>query len=327
MVSHEDLLGYLIGALEPGEQAEVEQALRDQPELQAELRRLQISIRPLESAKSDFDVPPGLASRTLQYVETERVRPRETGSRAPRFRALDAVATIVASVAIAVMIFPALMNSQFQSRVNTCQANLLQLGSQLINYAEAQPDRSYPPLDAKGNLAFSGSQAVKLADQRLLEPKSEFLVCAGSNLQEQNWQGIPTRQQVLQASGDELMRLQREAGGSYGWYLGVISDGQFGAPRYQGRSFFVILSDSPLPSVPNLTSANHGGIGLNVLFDDQHIEFIKEAMVKNWQDDPLRNHLGFVAAGVGANDSVIARSGTPIRIVTSILLDEPNESK
>ena len=45
---HEDLLGYLLGALEPHEMRRIAQLLRDDPAARDELARIEESLRPLE---------------------------------------------------------------------------------------------------------------------------------------------------------------------------------------------------------------------------------------------------------------------------------------
>ncbi len=322
MIDREDLLGYLLGALDVEESTQVEQAIRQDESLRHELEQIKRSLAPLDAERdATFDPPPGLADRTLAHVEAHRVMPRERPALGhKRFRSLDALATLASLTAIALLIFPALLNSRFQARIDHCQSNLFALGTQLISYAESQPDRSYPLLDQSGKLAFAGAPAVELREQGLLDAKTPLLVCPSGEIDAATWQGIPTSQEILAADGPRLWELQQQAGGSYGWYLGVIAEGRFRSPRYQGRSFHVISSDAPSFNLTHLASSSHGGIGFNVLFDDQHVEYIKVGDVDQRPDDPLRNHLGLVAAGVGGNDSVVARSGTPVRIITTLLL-------
>ena len=45
---YEDLLGYLLGALEPHEMRRVAELLRHDPQARAELERLESALRPLE---------------------------------------------------------------------------------------------------------------------------------------------------------------------------------------------------------------------------------------------------------------------------------------
>ena len=63
---HEDLLGYLLGALEPHEMRRVAQWLRDDPEAREQLAELERSLRPLEEGHTPVEPPPSdLVSKTL----------------------------------------------------------------------------------------------------------------------------------------------------------------------------------------------------------------------------------------------------------------------
>lgn len=63
---HEDLLGYLLGALEPHEMRRVAQRLQDDPEARRQLEQIERSLRPLEEGfEPPSDPPPDLVSRTL----------------------------------------------------------------------------------------------------------------------------------------------------------------------------------------------------------------------------------------------------------------------
>ena len=63
---HEDLLGYLLGALEPLEMRRVAQRLQDDPEARRQLEEIERSLRPLEEGfEPPPDPPTDLISRTL----------------------------------------------------------------------------------------------------------------------------------------------------------------------------------------------------------------------------------------------------------------------
>ncbi len=66
--SREDLLGYLLGALDATEQELVENHLRQYPELESELHELKAHMEPLGSYRDRFETPAGLARRTCEYV-------------------------------------------------------------------------------------------------------------------------------------------------------------------------------------------------------------------------------------------------------------------
>ncbi len=63
---HEDLLGYLLGALEPHEMRRVAQWLRDDPVAREQLAEIEQSLRPLEENYEPVEPPPAdLVARTL----------------------------------------------------------------------------------------------------------------------------------------------------------------------------------------------------------------------------------------------------------------------
>lgn len=66
---HEDLVGYLLGALEPHEMRRVAEALRVDPKLRAELAQIQEALRPLEDAYEPPAAPSSdLVARTLDNL-------------------------------------------------------------------------------------------------------------------------------------------------------------------------------------------------------------------------------------------------------------------
>ena len=70
MVDHarEDLLGYLLGALEESEQESVEDRLEKNPELMKDLALARKRLDPLWGGQPDYDPPPDLAERACKLV-------------------------------------------------------------------------------------------------------------------------------------------------------------------------------------------------------------------------------------------------------------------
>ena len=74
--SAEDLLGYLLGALDPDEHRRVDRAVAERPELQAELVLIRERLQPLArleevralSATAEDRFPSGLARRACEWV-------------------------------------------------------------------------------------------------------------------------------------------------------------------------------------------------------------------------------------------------------------------
>lgn len=67
----ENLIGYLLDALEPSEQALVEAHLSRDPQLKQELELLSRGLKPLAADRGDFAPPIGLATRTNQFVAVQ----------------------------------------------------------------------------------------------------------------------------------------------------------------------------------------------------------------------------------------------------------------
>ena len=61
--------------------------------------------------------------------------------------------------------------------------------------------------------------------------------------------------------------------------------------------------------LPDRRSANHGGRGQNVLFEDGRCFFVTDMRVVPGGDDPWRNDDGFAEAGTAVDDSVVLPSG------------------
>ena len=68
----EQLLGYLLGALDGPEHDQVKRELQRDPQLQRELQRLEDELAPLESQRWQPDPPAGLVERTCQLVSQFR---------------------------------------------------------------------------------------------------------------------------------------------------------------------------------------------------------------------------------------------------------------
>ena len=99
-------------------------------------------------------------------------------------------------------------------------------------------------------------------------------------------------------------------GGSYGYCLGYVDHGKVRPTRNLNRDYFAILADAPSDR-PDHQSNNHGGVGQNVLFEDQHVEFCNTTRPGDGRDDIYTNDNHEVAPGLHRDDAVLAASGTP----------------
>jgi hypothetical protein len=331
----EDLLGYLLGALDSAEQQRIESRLAEDPQLRREFYRLKRCLEPLDALDQEYEPPSGLADRVCQNVEKHAeqarpvpgsvaARPHESSFRRSQWSMADGIVVALVCLMAITLFMPALANSRFLSEKIVCQNNLRSLGAALVGYSERQPDRTFPFVPLEGNQAFAGVYAPKLLESQLIAAKEMALVCPSSELalNSTNW-NVPTLDEIDRASRLELVKLQQVAGGSYAYNIGYVEDLTYRPVENQGRTHFALLGDAPSYHLPGRRSANHGGRGQNILFEDGHILFVGDPHLLRG-DDPLRNRAGYLEAGQDCNDAVVAPSAErPIADPTMIEIIHP----
>jgi hypothetical protein len=310
----EHLLGYLMGALEPHEAAELEGSLAESDHLRRELDALRFCLQPLAADEGHLDPPDGLASRTCHYVVSCSATPTSPAwgpTAAFRgWRAADLLVAACVLVAGTLVFFPAMSYSRFQSHLAGCQNNLRQIGMGIAHYADSHNDL-LPQLPTSGNEAAAGLHAVILREEGYVDGDSTFL-CPGSPLLAAPGFRIPARAELRTATGERLESLKRALGGAYGYTLGYLDEGRYKPVRRRNRATFAIVADAPNLELATGQSANHRSRGRNVLFEDGHVTFLPTCQTCPFtKDDLYHNDDGEIAAGKHADDSVIGPSEIP----------------
>src|SRR4051812_29315043 len=77
-----NLIGYILNALDPEARRQVEELLAASPEARARVELLRQALEPLAADRDPGGPPPGLAERTLRFIAeaATRNRPRPPGS-------------------------------------------------------------------------------------------------------------------------------------------------------------------------------------------------------------------------------------------------------
>ncbi len=326
----EDLLGYLLDALDDRERQRIVEALQTDPQLRRELDELMRKLDLLDSEQTDSLPPQGLADQTCDLIDAFEEAPevvrahvvqrppsrrgrrwlantRESAAGAREWSAADTIVAAGIFLAVSLMFFPAIAGSRFRSEVTTCQHNLQQLGNALANYSELNGGY-FPSIPVDGNRSVAGVYGPLLYHNQLFTDE-RILICPSSSLRDQaSGFHIPTLTELDQASGAELRAMQRVMGGSYGYTLGYRTRGQYCTPRNSGRGTFALMSDAPSLHLASSQSDNHGGRGQNVLFDDFRVEFLPTCTASEGFDNLFRSRRGYFEAGADNNDSVIGPS-------------------
>lgn len=257
----------------------------------------------------------------LESAAVEKPTPRRRKKLAPapefvgrswadRWAVLDVIASAGVVAAAAMLFFPAIANSRFQSRVVACQSNLKTIGEGLESYSENHNGQLVSiPID--GPLSIGGLYAPTLRDDGYVPEESKFFCAADASArpaaEDARPRRIPTIAEIESALGPELRRLQRLAGGSYGYNLGYMIDGRYRPLRNLHRSSFAILADAPGPQRAGRQSLHHGAGGQNVLFEDGHIEFLAGSLAGGF-DEIFFSDRNLVEAGQHVDDAVIGDS-------------------
>ncbi len=340
--SQENLLGYVLGALDAQEQRDLEKQIDQNPELEVQLLQIKTAMQPLDCL--DTAGPrTGLARRTCEAVanwqkENNEVdlnaldsgfansdilslalasdRPAESDQ--PKLRSAigerilhptswsipDVLVGMALLAICAGILFPTISYQRYTSRLTHCQNNLRQVGVAMLNYSSLN-DGSFVVIPRAGNMAASGCFGPILKDAGLLECDS-LLACAGIASQ-QTPVHIPSQKQVECAKCEvELAHYRRTMGGHYGYSMGYCEDNRYCSPRNMGRSNVVLLADQPSTDLTGRRSANHGGRGQNCLFEDGRVDFVIGHTYGN--DALFENDYGLVGPGTDATDNVIAPS-------------------
>lgn len=249
-----------------------------------------------------FAPQPGSKARRVNKIPT--AVPSSIAPNSGGIRLFDMVTVAGILVALGALLVPALHQSRLHSRLLQCQDNLRQVGLALSSYSQHHNDY-FPAVPTKGNLAIAGIYAPMLLDCGYLN-EARRVICPADSSAATQAEHLPTLAQLQQTEGTRLHSLQRRAGGSYGYSLGHVRDGIYRGTENQSRPYFALMADAPSSNLPDRQSANHGGDGQNVLFEDGRVDFVPVPVVVNRNDHVFFNDAGQIAAGTHADDAVLA---------------------
>ena len=333
---HEDLLGYLLGALEPDEMQRVTQWLREDPHARAQLAKIEQSLKPLQQDAElgtlfDDTLPPkNLVARTLSGLpplpaptSAPVIAPMSSGIDTPSGAQRSWFDWMGGAVSVAILLgllLPTIASGRLEARKVACQDHLRQFGTALTNFVNRSQQSRLPSVSESGPEAFAGVYAVRLKEVGLLDdpdirwcPSRDQPALTNDTSREINT--VVGTEALYRATINELKRIQRFAGGHYAYSLGVIDTNGFTSPRFESRSSFAVMSDAPRNLASqgswNTATAGHNGTGINVLYEDGRVRFVSILSLDDTIDHPLRNHLGRGEAGINVDDASLAPSWRP----------------
>lgn len=338
-----DLLGYLLGSVEPAEAAAIASRLEADPRLREEADRLYASLPKSDGFWSNELPPAGLADRTLSNLDAlldsglippvpsatslgsesepasdsveELVQTAGTAERHWIYRSVDRwssenrqwrVTEWVVGLASVTLMAALVLQALVNSRH---QARLALCQDNLRTLGRALSDYAMmhrgrlPQGEAGTPLEVAGAYAPLLAQQGLIQDSD--VICPSSEFAEKNEPfRIPKLYELNRLSQTALAYAQATMGGDYGFTLGYEVDGVLKELQSEGSPFRVVMAD-----LEGTSGTRHAGRVLNVLFDDGHLASINSSAPHVFDDAFFVNRVGEVAPGLDADDSVIAPSG------------------
>lgn len=316
--TQEDLLGYVLGALDAEQHEALEKKIEADPQLDEQLLDVKAQLAPLELLSESSGPRPGLARRTIEMVaaqtkleveddqkvvlksQPEVIEPLRQNS---SWSMKDFLVAAASLAIVSSLLFPVISYTKQQSNVFHCSNNLQSIGRALASFSEHNNGR-FVEVPSSGPLSFAGIFAPILKEAEVIEDDNWFTCRAVDR--EQPFM-IPSTDQIRRCStGDQGEYFRKISSGDYGYSFGHIENDKYVSPRNLGRSYVVIAADKPSTVSIGGPSDNHGGRGQNCLFEDFSVRFVKGNAIGS---DPIYvNAHNVVAPGIGARDSVIGAS-------------------
>jgi hypothetical protein len=307
----ENLVGYLLKALDPDEQAAVEAHLEAHPEGRAKLELLERALAPLAADAEEPEGAPGLAMATLARIAEHKCRPlpaapRPSGGQlAPsgwRVRRADVAAAAAVLLLASGIALPAVLFARQQGERIECQNNLKTSWAALRTFADQSPDHAFPKIEAEGPRSVAGAFVPMLHDAGVLSgpvlvscpARPGQALPAGVSLADLN--------AAYAANQEEFNRLARNLSGGYAYTLGYRNGPVLVGLTANDPDSLPIMADLP---AGNGNSPNHGGTGQNVLYIGGNVRWCVQRTVGEAGDDIYVNKHNYLSAGEGRSDTVL----------------------
>jgi hypothetical protein len=316
----ENLIGYVLKALDADEQREVENYLREHPEAHKHLDQLRLRLDLLAHDAGDGEPPAGLWVHALARVAEHKcctlpsAPPPEEHAPAPRatwWRRADVLVAAVLLILVGGLAVVWVASLTQKSHVVECANNLHQFHQALEAYADVH-NGYYPWVEKEWPRNFAGGFVAALNESGTMRPGLS-VGCPGTPPQPPSAVSFADLERL---KGDEFRNVARTLAGCYAYSLGYQEPGGtalLGLTRVMDdRDRLPIMADAPPSEGGNEVlpgnSANHGGTGQNVLFVGGNVQFRATRRLGADDEDIYLNVNQRVAAGRGARDAVLGRS-------------------
>jgi hypothetical protein len=318
----ENLVGYLLKALDAEEQREVEDHLRQHPEAQKRLEQLRRRLDLLAEDGAEEEPAEGLWVRTLARVAEHKCRnlpqaPRPGANQAASgrlpWRRADVLVAACLLVVVGGLTASGLLRLRTGDEVLACQNNLREFHHALSAYSD-QNEGKFPWVEAQPPRHFAGCFVPILNDAGLL-PKNLSASCPSHRGRSLSIPSLAELEDLRVNQPGVFRSVVRDLAGCYAYPLGYrdTHDGHtvhLGLTRQMDGELPLLADRPPTDGAAEgpANSPNHGGRGQNVLFVGGHVRFCTARTVGLGGDDIYVNAERRVEYGHGARDSVLGPS-------------------
>ncbi len=311
----DQLVGYLLNALEPDEKRQVETFLRQHPSGAQKLELLRQALRPLDDERSGAEPPPGLADRTIAFVTehpyTQLPRAPRPTARTPAtvafafWRRADVLLAACLLIVVTGAALSWISHVRHLEGILECANDLREIHHGLRAYDSVHGGLPSVQTIARPPRNVAGLIVPKLVDAGCLNCYTPH--CPGMH---SHWTST-SYQKAIDLSDDDFARIVEDLTPCYGYTLGYRDgDGMVHGPKFNtGSDSKQILMADRAPDHPEQTlhgnSPNHGGYGQNVLFVDGSVKYVTDRTRSFNGDDLYLNKAQQVKAGLDWEDFVV----------------------
>lgn len=281
----ENLIGYLMNALDPDEHRRTELYLRDNAEARNRLEKLRSALEPLACDRDQPAPPAGLVERTMARLAgavrpqplVTPARPRDVAHAPPPWRRVDVLVAAGILVVIGGLGTSGLARLHEHSDRVRCQDNMRQYYQSFTNYANAH-EGAIPEITDRPPYNKAGSFVPILAESGQLSPQV-MVDCPAAE--------------------------SRNRGPVYAYPLGYRDA--------NGHLHGLRLGDDPamMPILADWIDAQPHGRGFNVMDLGGNVRFSTIPHIGVGGDHIFMNDEKRIKAGLHRGDSVLAPGETP----------------
>ncbi len=308
----ENLVGYLLKALDDDTQRQVESSLRESPELRARLELMDRALAPLAADREVPQPPPGLVLSTLARIAEYKCRrlpdapppprsqPVSTGRH--RLRRPDALVAALLLIVLGGIGSSFLVHCWRDYQRAQCRNNLGLIGTGLQRYCDVHAG-NFPRVEEQGPHGVAGIFVPVLLDSGMLS-RDVPVRCPAQASSDRSRRSLREMEELYARNPEAFRQEASKLAGGYAYTLGYRDTAGHHGLRCDSGDLLPIVADRlDSPTQPN--SVNHGGGGQNVLYLGGHVEWRTNRNAGIDGDDIFVNWDKQVLAGKAREDTVL----------------------